>query len=256
MPPLRLPGSCAVGAPGPCLVSRIASFAIPLAIAVAACASNTSGPSMTVAPATPTAVASPAATLAAAPTPLATAALRASAVPGSPAVSDAPPTGLEPSAPPLGSPAPPVRIDDALAAIFPATVDGHDVQRATATEEAARSSQTLGRQADGFAAVEVSTPDVSDLAIASVLHVKAGTDAAAFFAGDWRPGFDEAGCAPAGGVASRDVETIAGRSVQTTACKEGATVYYVLRDDGTVIISVLEVGTKGYGRALIEGLTG
>ena len=259
MPLLRLPGSCAVGAPGPCLASRIASFAIPLAIAVAACASNASSPSMAVVPATPTPFVSPAVTMAAtapAIAPAATAAPRASVVPGSPATSDAPPTGLEGSAPPLGSSAPPVRIDDALAAIFPAAVDGHDVQRASTTEDAARSSQTLGGQADGFAAVEVSTPDVSDLAIASALRVKAGTDAAAFFADDWRPGFDEAGCAPAGGVASQAVETIGGRSVQTTVCKEEATIYHVLLEDGSVIVSVLGVGPKGYGRALIEGLKG
>jgi hypothetical protein len=168
-----------------------------------------------------------------------------------PAVTEAPPTG--PDATPFASSAPPVAIDDSLADLLPASVDGVPVERSAETETAALTSPTLGADADGFAAVQVATADLSDLAIASIVRLKRSTDADAFYA-DWRPGFDEAVCAPAGGVASAEVRTIAGRSVDTTLCLEGARVYHVRLEDGRILVSVLDVGTKGFGQGLLEGL--
>ncbi|MCU0506138.1 MAG: hypothetical protein MUE82_10300 [Chloroflexi bacterium] len=164
-----------------------------------------------------------------------------------------PPTGLEET--PFGTPAPPVVIDGSLAALLPEAVDGLPVERSTETESAALTSPTLGADADGFAAVQVATADLADLAIASIVHLKGSTDPDAFYRG-WRPGFDEAVCAPAGGVSSTEVRTIADRAVDTTLCVEGARVYHVRLDDGRILMSVLDVGTRGFGEGLIEGLEG
>jgi len=228
-----LRGRLAAGA-----LASVLGLTLAVSLALAAC-----GPSAvaTVTPDPGTAVPSGA--------PLATAATATPAA--SPLVTEAPPTGLD--ATPFGSPAPPVQIDDALADLLPATVDGIAVERSTETESAALTSPTLGADADGFAAVQVATPDLADLAIASIVHLKASTDADAFFA-DWRPGFDDAVCAPAGGVSTTEVRTIGERSVDTTLCVEGARVYHVRLDGGRVLLSVLDVGTKGFGQGLIEGL--
>jgi hypothetical protein len=171
----------------------------------------------------------------------------------SPAVTEAPPTGLDAS--PFASPVPPVQIDDALADLLPASVDGLPVERSVETESAALTSPTLGADADGFAAVQVATADLTDLAIASIVRLKGSTDADAFYA-DWRPGFDEAVCAPAGGISTTEVRSIAGRTVDTTLCVEGARVYHVRLEAGRILLSVLDVGTRGFGQGLLEGLEG
>ena len=118
--------SCSVGAPGHCFVSRVAAIAIPLALAVAACASGASSPP-------PSGIASPApsgsATPAAQASSVVVTPIPASAVPpgaspsaASPEVTEAPPTGLEET--PFGTAAPPVVIDGSLAALLPEAVDG------------------------------------------------------------------------------------------------------------------------------------
>jgi hypothetical protein len=168
-----------------------------------------------------------------------------------PGATDAPPTGLDAS--PIASPASPVAIDDSLADLLPATVDGVPVERSAETESAALTSPTLGADADGFAAVQVATADLTDLAIASIVRLKRSTDPDAFYA-DWRPGFDEAVCAPAGGISTTEVRSIAGRTVDTTLCVEGARVYHARLEDGRILLSVLDVGTRGFGQGLLEGL--
>jgi hypothetical protein len=214
-------------------VPRFAVVAVLAAVALAACGSTGASPAGSVPLETP---ATPA----------------ASAAPGtSPAVADAPPTGLDAS--PIASPAPPVAIDDSLADLLPASVDGVPVERSAETESAALTSPTLGADADGFAAVQVATADLADLAVASIVRLKGSTDADAFYA-HWRPAFDEAVCAPAGGISTTEVRSIAGRTVDTTLCVEGARVYHVRLEDGRILLSVLDVGTKGFGQGLLEGL--
>lgn len=249
--------SCSVGAPGHCLVSRIAAIAIPFALAVAACASGGPGPSSANAIPTPSsapalATAAPATAAPASPAASSPAASTTRAATPAPAGS---PGDANATKPPLGSTAPPVAIDDSLAALLPATVDGLPVTRATETETAAKGSAVLGAQASGFAAAQVISGEGSDLAIVSVIRLKPATDAAGFFR-DYRPSYDTAACGPAGGVSSTEVRTIGGRTVQATLCAEGATAYHVLLDDGRIIVSVLEAGTKGYGTTLLEGLKG
>jgi hypothetical protein len=227
------------------LRARPAAVALAAALTLAACGSSSGSAASAAASALSSAAATTPGGATTAPT------TEASPATGLPLVTEAPPTGLD--ATPFGSPAPPVQIDDSLAALLPASVDGIAVERSAETESAALTSPTLGADADGFAAVQVATPDLADLAIASIVHLKGSTDPDAFFA-DWRPGFDDAVCAPAGGVSTTDVRTIGERSVDTTLCVEGARVYHVRLDGGRVLLSVLDVGTKGFGQGLIEGL--
>ena len=234
------------------VVATALALAASLAVALAACGSTGASPAGSAPPATPANSALSAgsgSSLGSAP----------DSAPGSfPAGTqapstgtEAPPTGLD--ATPFGSPAPPVQIDDALADLLPATVDGIAVERSAETESAALTSPTLGADADGFAAVQVATPDLTDLAIASIVHLKGSTDPDTFYAG-WRPAFDEAVCAPAGGISATEVRSIAGRTADTTLCAEGARVYHVRLDGGRIVVSVLDVGTRGFGQGLLEGL--
>jgi len=172
-----------------------------------------------------------------------------------PSASAAPSLGVtSPSSPP-GSSATPVAtvaIDPALVDLLPSTVGGLAVVRATATEEAALTSPRFADSADGFAAVEAIATNGSDLAIASIIRLRPEASPATFYA-DWRPGYDDAACAPAGGVSTRETQAIGGRSVDATHCVEGATVYHVWLQGDRVLVSVLDVGATGLGRSLIEG---
>ena len=150
------------------------------------------------------------------------------------------------------SPVATVAIDPALVDLLPSTVGGLDVVRATATEEAAQASPRFADSADGFAAVEAIATNGSDLAIASIIRLRPEASPATFYA-DWRPGYDDAACAPAGGVSTRETQTIGGRSVDATHCVEGASVYHFWLQGDRVLVSVLDVGTTGLGRSLIEG---
>jgi len=145
-----------------------------------------------------------------------------------------------------------VAIDPSLADLLPSTVAGFAVTRATATEDAARTSPRFADSADGFAAVEVYATNGSDLAIASLIRLRPDASPATFYA-DWRPAYDDAACAPARGVSSRESETIGARAVDATHCLEGATIYHVWLQGGRVLLSVIDVGTTGLGRSLIEG---
>jgi hypothetical protein len=194
-----------------------------LSLLVAACGDVTGTPSPSV---------SPASSASAAPSPVAA---QSSASPGSSASQVAT-----------------VAIDPALVDLLPSTVGGLDVVRATATEEAAQASPRFADSADGFAAVEAIATNGSDLGIASIIRLRPEASPATFYA-DWRPGYDDAACAPAGGVSTRETQTIGGRSVAVTHCLEGATVYHVWLQGGRVLVSVLDVGTTGLGRSIVEG---
>jgi hypothetical protein len=172
-----------------------------------------------------------------------------------PSASAAPSPVAAPSSASSGSSASPaamVAIDPALVDLLPSTVGDLDVVRATAAEEAARTSPGFADSADGFAAVEVIATSGSELAIASIIRLRPEASPATFYA-DWRPGYDDAACAPAGGVSTRETQSIGGRSVDATHCVEGATAYHVWLEGDRVLVSVLDVGTTGLGRSLIEG---
>ena len=150
------------------------------------------------------------------------------------------------------SPVVTVAIDPSLARLLPSRVAGVDVVRATATEDAAKTSAEFADSASGFASVEAIRALDADMAIASIIRLRPGASPATFYA-DWRPPFDDAACRPAGGVSTRETQQIGGRTVDVTHCVQGATLYHVWLGGEQVLVSVLDVGTTGLGRSLIEG---
>jgi hypothetical protein len=209
-----------------------------LALLLAACGSSTGSP-------TPVANASPAASASPAPS-------IGAATPSTDAT-----TGVDASSGSAGASASPVvtvTIDRSLARLLPAAVGGVSVVPATATEEAAKTSVRFADSASGFEAVEVIKAPDADLAIASIIRLRPGGSPATFYA-DWRPPYDDAACRPAGGVSTRETEQIGGRTVDVTHCVQGATLYHVWLGGEQVLVSVLDVGTSGLGRALVEGAT-
>jgi len=150
------------------------------------------------------------------------------------------------------SPAITVTIDPDLAHLLPSTVGGVAVVAATATEDAAKTSARFADSASGFAAVEAIKSIDADLTIASIIRLRPDASPSTFYA-DWRPPYDDAACRPAGGVSTRETQQIGGRTVDVTHCVQGATLYHVWLGGEQVLVSVLDVGTTGLGRALVEG---
>jgi hypothetical protein len=172
-------------------------------------------------------------------------------LPPVPAVTSAPsaaPSATSPSA----SPSFVVLIDPTLLAVLPAEVDGRALRESTDNETAAAGSPELAMTAASFAAAEVGDTAGQNLAIASLVLVRPELSADAFFE-SYRGSFDTSACEAIGGVTSSATEEIGGRTVDTTSCGGGATIYHLRLRDGRLIVSVLELGSRGYGRALVEG---
>ena len=225
--------------PARVLVTRVATTAA-FALVVAACGSVAG--SATPSPSTGSPAPSVTAPVAAS-TPVTTPPPVAASAPIVPS-----PGSTDAAVPPLAA----VTIDRSLALLLPSTVSGIDVVPATATEEAAMTSARFGDSASGFAAVEaISSPD-ADLAIASMIRLRPDVSPATFYA-DWRPGYDDAACRPAGGVSTRETQQVGGRTVDVTHCAQGATLYHVWLGGERVLLSVLDVGPSSLGRALVVG---
>ncbi len=252
--PMNLMPRRAAGRPTRSLVTIVLA-ASSLAIAVSACGSASTSP----APASPAATVGTSVAPSVGPAsaaPASAAPTAASAPVGSGSVSPSSGAVAPSGSPgPSASPVVTVAIDPTLAALLPTTVGGVAVARATATEDAASTSPRFKDLADGFASVEAIAPSGSDIAIASIVRLRPDASAATFYT-DWRSSFDAAACAPAGGVSTQETLTISGRPVDLTHCVQGASIYHVWLQGGRVLVSVLDIGTAGLGKLLVEGAKG
>jgi hypothetical protein len=71
---------------------------------------------------------------------------------------------------------------------------------------------------------------------------------------DWRDSYDEPACAQAGGVARHSQTEIAGVTVFTAACTNGAFTYHALIADRGIVLSITSVGPANLGRTIVEHL--
>jgi len=153
-----------------------------------------------------------------------------------------------------GSPPAAVAIDPGLLTVLPAEVDGRLLRESTDAEAGAAGTPAVAAAAESFAAAEVSDATGQNLAIATLLLVRPGVPPDSLYQ-SYRSSYDASACAAIGGVASTATAEIGGRTVDTTSCGGGATVYHLRLRDGRLIVSVLELGATGFGRALVEGAT-
>ena len=177
--------------------------------------------------------------------------LPASSAPAAPPVTRVPtpavPTGL-PSAPPIV-------VDPGLLGILPTSVDGVELQAAPETAAGMIVDPHLARSAAAVAVGIVVAPSASgseNLGVASVIQLRPGVFDDAFFS-QWRLDYDEAGCAPAGGVASHVQEVIGAHTVEVTICSQGARTYHV-HLPGDLIVSVTSVGDRRFAERIMAGL--
>lgn len=147
-------------------------------------------------------------------------------------------------------------VDASLLAILPEAVDGIPIAPEAETAEQLATDPTLATSIAALAmglAVD-SAPESGDLAIVTVVRVRPGLLDEAFFRG-YRDSFDEAACAPAGGVSGNAESQLGGRLVFIGSCEGGAFTYHVQHSDD-VIVSVTSVGERRLGEKIMSSLGG
>ncbi len=161
-----------------------------------------------------------------------------------------------PSAPPIpsasGSTSSGVAVDLSLLDHLPSTVDGLPVEADAETSASVAASPGLASDASAIAIARVVAAASDDLAVASIVRLRSGPlDAASY--GRWRTTYDEAACAPAGGVAATTQRVVDGRTVFATACNGGAQTYHVALGDD-ILVSITAIGGRQLGDLLVAGL--
>ena len=91
-----------------------------------------------------------------------------------------------------------------------------------------------------------------DLAVSTVIRLRPGVYSDDFFDG-WRDAYDEAACAPAGGVSSHVQQVIGAHRVEVTLCRGGARTYHT-HLAGDVLVSITAAGDRKFGDLVMAGL--
>jgi hypothetical protein len=152
----------------------------------------------------------------------------------------------------------PLIVDPGLLAILPASVDGVAILPAPETAAGMIADPGLAASASAIAvgmAIAPVAPDASgseDLAVATVVQLRPGVFTDPFFS-RWRLDYDEAACAPAGGVASHAQDVIGPHTVEVTVCRGGARTYHV-HLAGDLLVSVTATGDRRFGERIAAGL--
>ena len=175
---------------------------------------------------------------------------------GVPATSDPatdPPPTASGSLAPSGSIAP-IVIDPWLLDLLPPQVDGFPLEPAAAAAGEMITDAKLAASASGVAVAVAATGSATtdDFASVSVVRLRPGTFTEPFFA-DWRRSYDEAACAPAGGVASHAQQVIGAHVIEVTVCTGGARTLHV-HLAGDVLVSITAVGDRKLGDLVMAGL--
>jgi hypothetical protein len=169
---------------------------------------------------------------------------------------DQPATSGPETDPPLATSASdaPLVIDPTLLAILPAQVDGVAIVPAPDAADAMIADPSLRASASAIAVAVVATGNAAsdDIASVSVVRLRPGIFSPSFFEA-WRGSYDEAACAPAGGVASHSQDVIGTRTVETASCTGGARTMHV-HLAGDVLVSITAVGDHRLGDLVMAGL--
>lgn len=151
------------------------------------------------------------------------------------------------------SPSPSVVVDATLLEHLPVSVGGVDFAADPATADGIAADPTLGRTVSALAvAIAVRGAAADDLAIASVVRVRAGIFDEAFFA-EWRASYDAAACAQAGGAGPSVERTIGPYQAFVGTCVGGAKTYHV-HLTGDILVSVTATGPRDFGALTVAGL--
>ena len=177
------------------------------------------------------------------------------------------PSATPTSTPAVGSPSAiadrAASIDPSLLAVLPASVSGQLIVESPDAEKADVAeigiTADVDRLAVGFVALPGSsasggaTGSEGDLATATVVALQPGVAGDTFYA-DWRKSFDDAVCAQAGSLTASSEQSIGGRPVWVGTCSGGVTTYQVLVASRNLIVSVMSIGSRDFGRQIVTGL--
>ena len=178
-----------------------------------------------------------------------------------PAVSSAPPSPGSPgSSSPSGSAggtAAAVEADPGLFAFLPGAGDGLAFTYDPETTAQVASDPSLTRHLVGLAVglyrPSGATPSDPDFVIANVGRLRDPSVGEEWFR-PWRDTYDQAACAPAGGVAGHAEATMAGHLVFIGTCAGGAFTYHVRLGGGAIVVSLTSIGSSRLGQAILERL--
>lgn len=152
-----------------------------------------------------------------------------------------------------GSPGTATTIDPTLLAALPPKVDGVTLTEDPDTERQDVADPSNGSDLAGLA-VAIAVDDASgDVAVASVVRVRAGVFSDAYY-DDWRSTFNEGACSQAGGVSATGKAKIGGYDAFTATCSTGLVTYHVHLAERGLIVSVWSLGQRQFGRLILEGL--
>ena len=147
-------------------------------------------------------------------------------------------------------------IDPTLLTLVPPTVDGVTIAPDPDTAAQIAADQALADDVDALAvgiAIEPGASGADNLAIVNVVRLRDGVFGESFFRG-WRDSYDEAACAPAGGVAGHAQAELDDRLVYIGTCTGGAITYHVALEGDGVIVAVTSVGTRRFGEQIVSNL--
>jgi hypothetical protein len=158
-----------------------------------------------------------------------------------------------PSIPPIG-----VEPDPSLLDLVPASEAGATLTYDPETTASVASDPTLAKNinslAIGLARPVGAAPDSPDFAIVSVAFPRDETAVNEKWFRDWRDSYDTPACAQAGGVVRHSDTEVAGVTVFTAACANGAFTYHALIADGGIVLSITSIGPADLGRTIVEHL--
>jgi hypothetical protein len=167
------------------------------------------------------------------------------------------PTPTEPlngqSVPPIG-----VEPDPSLLDLVPASQAGATLTYDPETTASVAADKTLGKSisylAIGLARPVGAVATDPDFAIVNVARPRDQNAVNDDWFRDWRDSYDTPACAQAGGVARHSQTEVAGLTIFTAACANGAFTYHALIADGGIVLSITSIGPANLGRTIVENL--
>jgi hypothetical protein len=144
-------------------------------------------------------------------------------------------------------------VDASLLSVLPTTVAGLPVTEFPEAETQAITDPDLGRNVSRVATAFVGDAAGENWAYTSVVEVRPESRSDSFYR-DWQESFDASACEQAGGVTGHTTITIAGRTVERTACGGGVRTYHVRIAGTGLLISVSDVGAAGFAEQELNAL--
>jgi hypothetical protein len=150
-----------------------------------------------------------------------------------------------------------IQVDPGLMTYVPTSVDGVPVTFDPETSATNASADPgLARDLVAIAVALAIVPGSSaadDLAVVSVVRLRDPARDDNWFR-DWRDTYDQAACAPAGGVVGNAEAQIGGGTVYIGSCAQGVRTYHTRLAAAGIVVSITALGSRRLGEKVMAGL--